>query len=115
MTTYIADHGYLDGIVRGFATQLLTAAEYSNLTQCESVDDMKVHLMSTGYESVFRDVPSPLTPQSVADACTAKMVEEFKYLRSNAYEPLDKFLDYITFDILCDFLLFHSSFIDMVI
>ena len=108
MTTYLADHGYLDGIVRGFGTQLLTAAEYSNLTQCETVDDMKVHLLSTGYESVFRDVPSPLTPQSVADACTAKMVEEFKYLRSNAYEPLDKFLDYITFKFSFCFL---SSFI----
>lgn len=97
MTTYLADHGYLDGIVRGFYTQLLSAPEYANLTQCETVDDMKVHLLNTDYATVFQDVPSPLTAQSVADACTAKMVEEFNYIRSNAYSPLDKFMDYITF------------------
>lgn len=30
--------GYLEGIVRGFKAGLITQAQYSNLTQCESLD-----------------------------------------------------------------------------
>lgn len=97
MTKFLTDHGFLDGILRGYYTQLLSAGDYANLTQCETVDDMKVHLMNSDYQAVFQDVPSPLTAQSVADACTSKMIEEFHFIRSNAYEPLGKFMEYITF------------------
>ncbi|KAH7817709.1 putative V-type proton ATPase subunit D [Monocercomonoides exilis] len=102
MSSYLTDHGYLDGIVRGYYTQLMNSSDYANLTQCETVDDMKVHLLNSDYGTVFQDVPSPLTAQSVADACTAKMVEEFHYIRSNAYEPLTKFMDYITYGYMID-------------
>lgn len=97
MTSYITHNGYLDGILRGFHTALLNASDYANLTQGETVDDMKVHLLNSDYGGVFQDVPSPLTAPSVADACQSKMVEEFRYIRSHAYEPLATFMDYITF------------------
>lgn len=102
MSKYLTNHGYLDGILRGYFTQLLSASDYANLTQAEQVDDMKVHLLNSDYSTVFQDVPSPLTAQSVAEACTVKMVEEFRYIRQNAYEPLNKFLDYITYGYMID-------------
>lgn len=34
-----------EGIVRGFRSGLLTAADYSNITQCESLDDIKLYLV----------------------------------------------------------------------
>lgn len=30
--------GYLEGIIRGFKAGLLTQGQYSNLTQCETLD-----------------------------------------------------------------------------
>ena len=32
------DSGYLEGIVRGYRNSLLTSGNYSNLTQCETLD-----------------------------------------------------------------------------
>lgn len=41
--------GYLEAIVRGYRSGLLTAADYNNLCQCESLDDIKMHLSATDY------------------------------------------------------------------
>jgi V-type H+-transporting ATPase subunit d len=41
--------GYLEAIVRGYRAGLLTAADYNNLCQCESLDDVKMHLAATDY------------------------------------------------------------------
>lgn len=35
---YNATAGYLEGIVRGYRSALLSGQQYSNLTQCESID-----------------------------------------------------------------------------
>ncbi len=43
------DGGYLEAIVRGYRAGLLTAADYNNLCQCESLDDVKMHLAATDY------------------------------------------------------------------
>ncbi|KAA6403006.1 MAG: V-type H+-transporting ATPase subunit d [Streblomastix strix] len=102
MADYIVDSGYLDGVMRGFHTALLSQGDYANLTQAEQVDDLKVHLLNTDYGPLFQDVPSPLTANAVAEACTAKMVEEFRYIRANAYEPLATFMDYITYQYMID-------------
>ena len=32
------DHGYLEGLVRGFRSGILTRVDYLNLVQCETVD-----------------------------------------------------------------------------
>ena len=41
--------GYLEAIVRGHRSSLLTASDYNNLCQCESLDDVKMHLSATEY------------------------------------------------------------------
>jgi V-type H+-transporting ATPase subunit d len=35
------DHGYLEGLVRGFKSGILRAQDYSNLVQCETLDGKK--------------------------------------------------------------------------
>ncbi|KAK2964801.1 putative V-type proton ATPase subunit d 1 [Blattamonas nauphoetae] len=102
MTKYLIDNGYLDGLVRGFKTELLTAADYANLTQCESVDDMKVHLLNTGYGALLQDAPSPITAETLAEICTSQMVEQFKYIKFHGYEPLVTFCNYITYGYMID-------------
>lgn len=32
------DHGYLEGLVRGFKGGILTSADYVNLAQCETLE-----------------------------------------------------------------------------
>ena len=57
--------------------------------------DLKLHLQSTSYGDFLENVPSPLHTTTIAERCTMKMVEEFEFLRANAYQPLAKFLDYL--------------------
>ncbi|KAI1546345.1 NtpC Archaeal vacuolar-type H+-ATPase subunit C [Pyrenophora tritici-repentis] len=35
---YNVKYGYIEGIVRGYRNALLTSQNYSNLTQCETID-----------------------------------------------------------------------------
>jgi V-type H+-transporting ATPase subunit d len=90
------EHGYLEGILRGFKQGLLTSHHYMNLTQCETLDDFKLQLAITDYGNFLQNEPSPLSTSTIADKATNKLVAEFKYLRSNASQPLAAFLDYLT-------------------
>lgn len=47
--TFNIHSGYLEAIVRGHRSGLLTAADYNNLCQCETLDDIKMHLSATEY------------------------------------------------------------------
>ena len=42
--TFNIDHGYLEGLVRGFKGGLLTASDYANLVQCDTLDGMQLVL-----------------------------------------------------------------------
>lgn len=37
---YNVSNGYIEGIVRGYRNALLNHQNYSNLTQCETIDGM---------------------------------------------------------------------------
>lgn len=37
--------GYVEGLLRGYRSGLLTSADYNNLSQCENLDDVKLHLV----------------------------------------------------------------------
>jgi hypothetical protein len=43
------DGGYLEAVVRGYRAGLLTSSDYNNLCQCETLDDIKMHLGATDY------------------------------------------------------------------
>lgn len=43
------DGGYLEAIVRGYRSGMLTSSDYNNLCQCENLDDIKMHLGATDY------------------------------------------------------------------
>jgi len=100
--TFNVDDGFPEAIVRGFRSGILTPADYANLTQCETLEDMKLHLASTDYGDFLSDVPSPIHTTTIAEKCTQKLVEEFEYLRANSFEPLSTFLNYITYGYMID-------------
>ena len=43
------DNGYLEGLCRGFKNGILNQNDYLNLVQCETLEDLKLHLQSTDY------------------------------------------------------------------
>ncbi|CAL1287839.1 unnamed protein product [Larinioides sclopetarius] len=96
------DNGYLEGLVRGFKCGILKVADYHNLVQCETLEDLKVHLQSTDYGNFLANEPSPLTVSIIEDKLREKLVTEFIHIRNQAVEPLSTFLDYITYSYMID-------------
>lgn len=91
----------VDGILRGYKGGLLGASDYTNLGQCESLDDLKLHLEGTDYGAFLQD-ESTLHTSRIVDKCLSKLVDEWRYLRCNADEPLATFLDYCTYGHMID-------------
>jgi len=94
--------GYSEAIIRGYRSGILTASDYSNLVQCEVLDDMKLHLSGSDYGDFLANEPSPLLTTTIADKCTEKLVKEFNHVRCQAVEPLATFLDYISYSYMID-------------
>jgi len=90
-------HGFPEALVRGMRSSFLLDADYHHLTQCETLEDVKLNLSESDYSSALSDMGT-LTPSSLQKAAVGKLVEEFKYLRSQAVEPLATFLDFITYE-----------------
>lgn len=96
------DHGYLEGLCRGFRSGILRQSDYLNLVQCETLEDIKLHLQSTDYGNFLANEASPLTVQVIDDKLREKMVIEFQHLRNHSLTPLSTFLDYITYGYMID-------------
>src|SRR5205809_3576499 len=93
--------GYVEGVVRGYRNTLLTSSNYSNLTQCETLDDLKLQLTPV-YGDHLASVPSPLSTSVIAQKATDKLVQEFRYIRAQATGSLAKFMDYLTYAYMID-------------
>jgi len=97
MTDFNIYHGYPEALVRGMRCSFLSDADYHHLTQCESLDDIKLNLAETDYSSAVADSDN-LTPSGFQSVAVQKVVTEFKYLRTQCVEPLSTFLDFITYE-----------------
>lgn len=125
--TFNINDGYLEGIMRGYRSGILSTSEYTNLVQCETLEgfyfimitkafsllenskfffskkDVRLYLQQTDYGGDFMaNEPSPLQTTTIAEKATEKLVKEFLHLRSQATEPLATFLDYITYQYMID-------------
>ena len=94
--------GYLDGFLRGFRLKILDQNDYTNLGQCDNLDDFKLQLAQTDYKDFLANEPSPLSTNVIKEKCVEKLVNEFNYLRINSAQPLAQFLDYITYGYMID-------------
>ncbi|KAF9163081.1 H(+)-transporting V0 sector ATPase subunit d [Actinomortierella ambigua] len=98
---YNVDNGYLEGIVRGYRANILTNSFYVNLTQSETLDDVKLQLSASEYGPVLQN-EAHVSTSLLAQKFTEKMVQEFEYIRAHAVGDLQKFLDYITYAYMID-------------
>jgi len=102
MLTFNMNDGYLEGLLRGFRSGILNPTEYSNLIQCETLEDMRLHLATTDYADFLANEPSPLHTTTIAEKCTLKLVSEFNHIRAQATKPLSSFMDYIKYGYMID-------------
>jgi V-type H+-transporting ATPase subunit d len=97
MLYFNIESGYLEGILRGYKSGLLSSSNYMNLVQCENLEDVKLQLASTEYGNFLQNEPSPISPSTIVDKAKDKLIKEFLYLRAHAVEPLATFMDYLSF------------------
>lgn len=97
------DNGYVEGLVRGYRNGLLTANQYLNLTQCETLEDLKLQLSSTDYGNFLTNVAQgALTTSVIQSMASEKLYKEFNYVRDQLSGQSKKFMDYITFGYMID-------------
>jgi len=97
MTTFNILHGFPEALVRGMRSSFMGDTDYHHLTQCETLDDIRLNLTETDYGDAIADF-NTITPAVLQKAAIEKLVTEFKYLRTQAVEPLSTFLDFITYE-----------------
>lgn len=60
------------------------------------LQDFRTQLSATDYGNFLSNEPLPISTSTISDKATQLLVDQFNYLRSNAVEPLSKFLEYMT-------------------
>ncbi|KAI9874299.1 MAG: H(+)-transporting V0 sector ATPase subunit d [Pleopsidium flavum] len=93
--------GYIEGVVRGYRNSLLTGQNYGNLTQCQTIDDVKLQL-SPAYGDFLASLPPNPSTSALANKTTDKLVAEFRYLQAQAVGSLAKFMEYLTYGYMID-------------
>jgi V-type H+-transporting ATPase subunit d len=94
-----ADYGFLEAQLRGFRSGFVKEFEYRQLTQCQTLEDVKLTFGDTDYCNTLQNT-SKLTPDIIGDRCWDKYVGEFQFLRDQATGALATFLDMITYEAL---------------
>ncbi|KAL9655885.1 hypothetical protein ABK040_014539 [Willaertia magna] len=97
MLTFNIEDGMAEAIVQGYRDGLLTTTDYNNLTQCDTLEDMKLHLAGTDYGNFLQN-EATLSSTIIVEKATEKLVKDFNHFRFQAVEPLSTFLDFITYD-----------------
>lgn len=96
------DFGYVEGVVRGYRNGLLTSNQYVNLTQCDTLQDLKLQLSATDYGNFLSSQSGPLSTSIIQDKLSKKLFSQFQYLKSQSSGKLTKFMDYITYGYMID-------------
>ncbi|XP_058117467.1 V-type proton ATPase subunit d-like [Anopheles ziemanni] len=96
------DGGYLEGLCRGFKNNILKQVDYQQLVQCETLEDLKLHLQNTSYGNFMADETGSLTVSAIDENLRQTLLVEFRYMRNQAVGSLAMFLDYIMYSYMID-------------
>jgi V-type H+-transporting ATPase subunit d len=65
-------HGFIEALIRGMRCSFLSDADYHHITQCETLEDVKLNLSETDYADAVADM-STLTPSDLQAAAVEKV------------------------------------------
>ena len=72
LSTFNILHGFPEALVRGMRSSFLSDADYHHLTQCETLDDVRLNLTESDYADALADASS-MTPASLQKAAIDKV------------------------------------------
>ncbi|CAL6313517.1 unnamed protein product [Bathycoccus prasinos] len=88
--------GFLEATVRGCVGGFLRTEDYSNLQQCETVEDIKLYLVIPISRSNFEQITL------MGRLVQIMIVQDFSFFESQAAEPLSTFLQYLKYGYMID-------------
>jgi vacuolar-type H+-ATPase subunit C/Vma6 len=83
-------HGYAEALIRGMRSSFLADPDYHHLTQCETLDDVRLNMTETDYSEALEDYNS-LTPNTLQKAAVDKVRSRF--VESSPWRRHSKFVD----------------------
>lgn len=72
LVTFNILHGFPEALVRGMRSSFLGDSDYHHMTQCESLDDIRLNLTESDYSESLSD-SSVMTPASFQKAAIEKV------------------------------------------
>eukprot|EP00980_Cylindrotheca_fusiformis_P010473 scaffold2322_cov135-Cylindrotheca_fusiformis.AAC.32 len=72
ITTFNIQHGFAEGLLRGMRSSFLKDSDYHHLTQCETLDDVKLNLTETDYAEALAD-SNAITPAAFQKVAVDKV------------------------------------------
>ncbi|KAI5955215.1 VMA6 [Candida jiufengensis] len=96
------DYGYVEGVVRGYRTGLLTSNQYVNLTQCDNLEDLKLQLSSTDYGNFLANYSGPLSTSVLQENLNKKVYQQYQYIKTQSSGILTEFMNYIQYGYMID-------------
>ena len=89
LTSFNVQHGFAEALVRGMRSSFLVDQDYHHLTQCETLDDVRLNLTETDYADAIADF-NTLTPNMLQKAAVDKVrgpskQEESMFLSSSPF------------------------------
>ncbi|KAL3909960.1 MAG: hypothetical protein SGARI_002348 [Bacillariaceae sp.] len=72
IASFNIQHGFAEALVRGMRSSFLQDQDYHHLTQCETLDDVRLNLTETDYSDAIADFNS-LTPNTLQKAAVDKV------------------------------------------
>ncbi|KAI5960946.1 VMA6 [Candida pseudojiufengensis] len=96
------DYGYVEGVVRGYRSGLLTSNQYVNLTQCDNLEDLKLQLSSTDYGNFLANYSGPLSTSVLQENLNKKVYQQYQYIKTQSSGILTEFMNYIQYGYMID-------------
>lgn len=72
LCTFNVQHGFAEALLRGMRSSFLADSDYHHLTQCETLDDVRLNLTETDFADAISDM-NTLTPNSLQKAAVEKV------------------------------------------
>ena len=99
---YNIRYGYLDALVRAYFTDFLTEADYMQLKQSETLDDLRLHLGNCGFQEFLQNDAGSATPNLIYERCLTRMVNRFNEIECQSQDKLKTFLQWIKIPFMID-------------
>ena len=77
-------HGFPEALVRGMRSSFLKDSDYHHLTQCETLDDVRLNMTESDYNECIAD-SATMTPASLQKSAILKVRRSlYRYTRKEA-------------------------------